>query len=253
MTLVAHTFDFRADLELAKQVQFNYLPQGIPAVPGIELFADSKSAHEIGGDFYDLIVGPEESLLFAIGDVSYKGMSAALITAVLHKVLRTGIKVLETPTPSALLNYINDDMYDELAINCMFATTLVGQYQPAGRNLVFSNAGHSPVIHRKFDGQAVLIEAGHPPVGVLEGQHFANQSLTLEPGDLFIILTDGYPEHRNQEGNYFGYDRLLKSIDTVAHQPPETIADLLYTEVDNFGSEMPHNDDKAIVIIKGVP
>lgn len=246
-----NSFDIKADLALAEQVQRSFLRKPIPAVDGIEIYADYTFAHQVGGDFYDFMKGPSNSLFFAIGDVSYKGMSAALMMAVLRKVIRTATRVDEEPTPSSILRYANVNMYEDLALNDMFATTFVGQYQPDSRCLTISNAGHAPVFYRGSDKCIRLLEANHVPLGVLETEAYTDVQIRMEKDDLLVVLTDGYMENQNQAGTVYGYDRLMHSINSSVAESPEKIAQIISETACQVDFGVPSYDDRALLVIKG--
>lgn len=244
-------FDIKADLALAEQVQSSFLRRPIPSVSGLDIHADYKFAHQVGGDFYDFIGGPANSLFFAIGDVSYKGMSAALMMAVLRNVLRTASGVGENPTPSSILTYANANMFEDLSLNGMFATTFIGHYRPNSRCLTFSNAGHAPVLYRQRNGCVQLLEATHVPLGVLAKEEYTDVQIRMKEGDLLAVLTDGYMENQNQAGTIYGYDGLMNSINSSAEKSSEKIAQTIYEAFCHFDFGVQSHDDRALLIIKG--
>ncbi|MCB0184429.1 MAG: SpoIIE family protein phosphatase, partial [Caldilineaceae bacterium] len=129
--LIAQLTFLETDLEQARKVQAGFFPTQMPAVEGLEIFAELRTAAHVGGDYYDFLSHSPQELTFAVGDVCNKGVSAALIMAVLRKVLRTGMKLLDRPSPKDILAYANSDMYEELSSAAMFATSFVGQYDVA--------------------------------------------------------------------------------------------------------------------------
>lgn len=246
------TFDLEADLALAQQVQTSFLPQQIPSVAGIDVYAAYKFAHQVGGDFYDFLPGPTHSLIFAFGDISYKGMSAALMMAVLRKVLRTAAETLIDPTPSAILTYANRSMYEELSTNSMLATVVVGQYNSATQHLTISNAGHAPVLYRPQSERTQLLEAEHVPLGVIKHEEYTDSHLPLRCNDLLLLLTDGYMERQNAIGTVFGYESVLRVAETAAKLSAAEIAYAISGGYCNAGYGAQSHDDQALMIIKGV-
>lgn len=252
MTILTRQFDINTDLELAAQVQASFFPRNMPIVSGVDIYATAESAYHVGGDFYDLVAMPSGDLFFAIGDVSYKGMSAALIMAILRKVFRISLKSIPEPTPSDVLRYISADMYEDFVMNGMFATLVVGHFLPEYRTLHVSNAGHSPVIYRAAGGHAKIVPAHAAPLGVIKDEAYEDQALRLCENDLLAVLTDGYPEVKNQTGELFGHTKLLDIIDKLSESTATQLADEIYTEISQFGAGQDERDDQALVIIKGV-
>lgn len=251
-TLTTQLALLETDLEAAKQIQRGFMPQDMPITNGIDIFADTRSAQWVGGDFYDLIDLSTEHLVFIVGDVSKKGISAALFMAVICKVFRTSLKVLYKPTPNSILEYANTDMYLEFARTGMFATTFIGHYDATCRKLSYANAGHSPVIYRPASGHATLLQADGAPIGILETNPCANWELDMEPGDILIAATDGLAEATNPNGEMFGYERLLSLVDTLADYSAENIAAQIFDVLGQFGAGRPDEDDQTIVILKGI-
>ena len=239
------------NLAKAREVQRGFMPRTLPVIAGLDLVSDLRPAAEVGGDFYDFIVNSRGELFFSVGDVSSKGVSAALLTPVIAKLMRTGIRFLENVTPQSLLAYIHDDLYHELTNIVMFTTMFIGHYHPATRTVLYSNAGHAPVIYRPAHESARLIHADGPPVGLLDQNSWCNCKLTLNPGDLLLIGTDGITDARNRQGTMFGYERLLALVDRLADQPATTIADELFIALHHFAPSRHHDDDQTLVLFKG--
>jgi len=240
-------------LAKAREVQRGFMPHNPPPVAGLEITAELRPAGEVGGDFYDFIINRRDELIFSVGDVSSKGVSAALLTPVICKLLRVGLRFLENVTPQALLTYIHDDLYAELSNIVMFTTMFVGHYSPPTRTIVYANAGHAPVIYRPVNGRAVLLQADGPPVGLLDHNSWRNSTLTFNPGDLLLVGTDGLIEAKGTQGTIFGYERLLEFVDRLADQPTPVIAAELFTILQRFAPNRQHVDDQTLVLFKGTP
>lgn len=250
--LMSEVAKLETELASARRVQQSFLPKNAPSIEGIELFAESHPALQVSGDYYDFINQPHKPLLFTVGDVSNKGVSAALLMAMIQKVLRTTVKILSRPTPATMLGYANDDMYDEFTAAGMFATAFIGQFDPDSRMLTYANAGHSPVIFRPVGGSARLLEAENAPVGVLSHNSFVNRTLHLAPGDLLIVATDGFTEARNGSGEMYGYENLLNLIDCVAAESAQSIASAIFEAVNDFKVSILREDDQTVLVMKGV-
>lgn len=238
------------NLEKAKAVQQGFLPQSVPTMAGIELYTVLRPATEVSGDFYDFVQSSRQDLIFSVGDVSSKGISAALLMPVICKLLRLAVRHMGDPTPQSLLSYIHEDMYSQLSNATMFATMFIGHYQMATRCLTYANAGHSPVIYRPHGGAARLIQADGTPIGLLDQSKWQNQQLTLNPGDLFLVGTDGIVEHKNSMRKMFGYDRLLTLVDQLGDEPAQAVAEAIFAELHHFAAQ-PNDDDQALLVLRG--
>ncbi len=249
--LIDHLLHLSQNLEKAQEVQQRFLPQELPTVPTVELFATLRPATELSGDFYDFIATDSDDFFFSIGDISSKGMSAALLMPVICKVLRTAINYVAEPTPKALLAFVHDDMYAQFNGASMFASIFAGHYSPATRQLTYANAGHSPVIYKPVAGASRYLKADGTPVGLLQKGHWQNHTLTLAPGDLLLVGTDGLVDVCASSGNRFGYEQLLQTVETVAAESAATIADRLFAALQDFAPNQLHEDDQALLIFKG--
>jgi sigma-B regulation protein RsbU (phosphoserine phosphatase) len=242
----------QTEMQLAQSVQLNLLPQLPPGVSGLELWAASHPASRVGGDFYDFIVRPDQSLTFTVGDVSGKGMPAALLMAMTRTVIRNKAKAVPSPSPEVVMGLSNEELYHDFTEVSMFATVFVGQYEPDSRELLYANAGHSPVIYCPVGGSARLLRADGTAMGILPKSLSADQRLLLEPGDVLVVGTDGLSEAHNAHDEMFGYDRLLEVVESLATRPAQAIADGLYQTVNNFSAGQPQDDDQTLVVLKGV-
>lgn len=244
---------YKAELELAANLQIRLLPQKIPAVDGLELAAQSRPALEVGGDFYDFIARPGRPFIFTIGDVSGKGLSAALLMTMTRTVARSKATILPTPTPEFVLARSNEDMYDDFTEVAMFATVFAGWYDSSTRRLIYANAGHSPVIYRPKNGPAQLLEADGPAMGVLPISLSTDQALTFQPGDLLVAATDGFSEARNPYDEMFGYERLLNLVESLSTLSAPEIGRRMFKAIGQFSAGRAQDDDQTLVVVKGVP
>ncbi len=242
----------QTEMELAKNVQTHLLPQRLPAVTGLDIAAGALPASQVGGDFYDFMHQAGEPFIFTVGDITGKGMSAALLMAMTRTLIRSKTRAFVRPSPLDILGSVNDEMYDDFTELSMFATVFVGQYDDAEKILYYSNAGHSPVIYCPAGGEAVLLEADGAPVGVLPTSTCENQAIYFNAGDVLVAATDGFSEAGNREKELFGYDRLLQLVTSISHLPAQTIMTMLFKTVAEFSTGHAQDDDQTVVVIKGV-
>lgn len=242
----------KTELDLAAGIQLRLLPQHTPQVAGLDLCAGARPALEVGGDFYDFIQRPARPFIFTVGDVSGKGMSAALLMAMSHTVIANATKFMPNPTPEGIMSRVNEDLYDDFTEVSMFATAFIGQYSQARHELTYANAGHSPVIFCPAEGRARLLEADGTAIGVLPVSLCEKQSLSFRAGDVLIVASDGFSEARNASGEMFGYDRLLRLAEDVRRQSAQEIRDGFFQAVERFGAGQPQDDDQTLIVVKGV-
>jgi len=240
------------EMELARQVQMHLLPQKQPTVPGLDICGMTFPALQVGGDFYDFIVNAQ-TFTFIVGDVSGKGLSAAMMMAMTRAILRsTASFAFAIMTPEDILTQTNEDVYDDYNRVTTFTTAFVGQYEidPLRDRLTIANAGHSPVIYCPANQPARLLEADAPPLGVLETISAANHLIALKPGDVLIVATDGFSEAENSADEIFGYDRLLELADQTRHLSAWEIVKAFSEVAITFEGDRPQHDDRTIVVIK---
>lgn len=242
---------WESDLIRAKRVQTGFFPQIQPVTRRIEFYAESRAALHVGGDYYDYLQHNSEHVTFVIGDVCNKGVTAALLMAMLRKVFRTGIKILDMPFPKDILAYANTDMYDELNQATMFATGFIGQFSADKRSLRFANAGHSPVVYCPVDGPAEILRADNVPIGVLQQASFVEKELPLRAGDILVIATDGLAEIDEESFEHFGYGQLLQRIETMRNQPIDQFGRSLFHDLAQLNPTT-HQDDQTLLIVRGV-
>lgn len=242
----------QTEMDLAKQVQMRLLPQQTPSFPGIELAAQSRPASHVGGDFYDFITSHEQILTLTLGDVSGKGMPAALLMAMLRTVLRGKALEMHKPAPEQLLGNTNEYLYSDFSEVDMFATLFVAQYDYRCHRLYYANDGHAPVIYRPAQQSAYLLVADSPPLGVLPMNLAEQHTLEFQPGDLLVITSDGFSEAENKQGEMFGYDRLLELVDTLATADAATIIHTMFATITDFTGDHAQSDDQTLLVFKRI-
>jgi len=243
------------ELQIASRIQQSILPQTLPEVRGIELAVKCVPAKHVGGDFYDFIKFlydfvelKDNKLGIVIGDVSGKGVPAALFMA---KTMADFRGLAHTfIEPHEALTAINNRLVEE-GVSGMFVTLLYLIYEPKERIIEYSNGGHNPLIWIKKDGEAKLLtqEVG-TPVGIIPGSEFKTDKIAVSEGDIFITYTDGISEARDKKGKEFGEKRLLELANSNRNLSAQALAEKLVAEVMNFSKGMPQHDDMTIIILK---
>lgn len=238
------------EMNLARQVQMALMPQNLPQVIGIDLFAASSPALEVGGDFYDLVATPGRPFTFILGDVTGKGMPAALLMTMTHTVARSAARKMPFISPHQLMNRLNTDLLDDFSTVGMFTTAFIGQFDPASQQLSYCNAGQSPIFHVPANGNATLIEASDIPIGIFDGYEYTSHNMAVAAGDLFVVASDGFPETRNSLGEMFGYERMKEILQKNRQGTARQIAEALLDAIQQFSGGCPQDDDRTLIAIK---
>lgn len=241
----------RTEMELARRVQLDLLPRDLPVVHGLDIYAFSRPAFQVGGDFFDFIAPYDRPFIFSIGDVIGKGLSAALLMTMTRTAIHSKAYFMPSPTPEDIMRQSHEDLYNDFTQVGVFATVFIGQYEPAEQQLIYANAGHAPVIYRPHNGSARLLKADSTAVGVLEVSHCRNHTIRMQPGDLLIAATDGFSDARDKREDMFGIERLLRLTDQLADNNAREIADGWFDAVDRFRVGRPQDDDQTLIVVKG--
>jgi serine phosphatase RsbU (regulator of sigma subunit) len=242
----------RAEMELARRVQVQLLPQEPPTVSGLEVFGASKPALQVGGDFYDFVLSDDGVFTFAVGDVTGKGMSAAMLMAMIRTMTRSVASQQPVPTPQEIVGRSNAELYDDLTDVGKFVTLFVGQYAPSSGRLLYANDGHSPVVYCPAGGPAHILEADGTAVGVLPMNLCEDQCLVMEADDVLVVATDGFSEAHSETEEMLGYERLLALVEGAAGGSAAEIGHALLGAVQVFAAEHPQDDDQTLIVVKKV-
>jgi len=203
------------ELSVAHDMQMSILPRTLPALPGVEAAGYCIPAREVGGDFYDVRLLADGAMFFIIGDVSGKGVPAALYMAITVTLARSGTH--DSCNPADLLELINRELCQGNEA-CMFATILCGVIDPASGMVRLANAGHTPPVIKGADGSVRFYHAAPGLVaGYLEEFVFVEEQLQLTAGDTLFLYTDGVTEAMNEAGELFGDERLLAALVGSGH------------------------------------
>jgi phosphoserine phosphatase RsbU/P len=241
-----------AEMDLARRIQSSWFDRVPPPVDGLDLYGACKPALNTGGDFYDFLRAPDGSFHFALGDVSGKGLSSAMVMSMARVLTRNAASRRSGATPVDVVNHLSSDLYGELTDLGMFVTVFVGQYHADTRSVSYVNAGQSPVLYRPAGGEVRLIQADCIPVGVLPAVDPVQRSLRLAPGDLLIVASDGFNEAHDESEEMFGIDRLASMASALSHLSAPEIARAMLVAVEDFSRGHPQDDDQTIVVLKGV-
>lgn len=199
---------FEQELEVARLIQQNFLPKELPDLPGWQIAAFYRPAREVGGDFYDVIPLPDGRVGFVIGDVTDKGVPAALVMSATRSVLRASAQRLIEP--GEVLERVNEHLCPDMPEK-MFVTCLYGVLDPDSGLLRFANAGHDLPYVQTTDG-VIELRARGMPLGLMPGMSYEEKEATLEPGDSVLLHSDGVLEAHDPERDMFGAPRLKETM-----------------------------------------
>ena len=232
------------ELKVATLIQQNFLPRVLPDLPGWEVAAYYQPAREVGGDFYDLFELPEGKVAVVIGDVTDKGVPAAMVMAAARSLLRaSGQRVI---SPGEVLERVNDLLCPDIPEN-MFVTCLYAVVDPATGHIVYANAGHNLPYARTATGSLELRATGMP-LGLLPGMSYEEREATLTPGDALLLYSDGVTEAHGAEREMFGTPRL---VEHVADPASGDLIDGLLTSLQRFtGEDWEQEDDITLVTLR---
>ncbi|HEY7498996.1 MAG TPA: GAF domain-containing SpoIIE family protein phosphatase [Vicinamibacterales bacterium] len=250
------------ELEIAREVQERLFPQDCPPIDGLDYAGACRPALGVGGDYYDFIPLSPTELGIAIGDVSGKGIPAALLMSGLRASLRAlqqsqGVAVHEAPGVRAfaldaglarMMSIINELVYESSSSN-RYATFFYGQYDAVTRSLVFVNAGHNPPIVLRRGGEVLRLETGGPVVGLLPACHYEQGMVELHAGDVFVAFTDGVSEAMNPSDEEWGEERLIACASALKCGAREAIAAIM-SAADGFAAGAKQHDDMTVLVAR---
>jgi sigma-B regulation protein RsbU (phosphoserine phosphatase) len=239
------------EVEIAREVQERLFPQKLPAIAGLDYAGHCRPALGVGGDYYDFLALPKGNLGIAIGDVSGKGIAAALMMASLQASLRSEATRAPENLAAAVAN-INHLVFEASSSN-RYATFFYGQYDPVQGTFNFVNAGHNPpMIFHRTDGDLTVtrLEPGGTVVGLLEDARYEQGSVRLRPGDVLVAFTDGISEAMNLEDEEWGEDRLIESIRECRSSTAQELLDCIFGAATRFAGAAPQHDDMTLVVIR---
>lgn len=232
----------KKDLQLAKKVQKNMIPEKLPQISGIKLHGLYSPLEEVGGDIYDVIKIDKSRVGLFIGDISGHGLSAAMITSMVNALMETSKKLLSNP--AKLVQYLNNKLLN--ITDDMYLTAFYGVYNTQTRKLKYSRCGHPyPILIR--NGRCLKLDTeGNLILGMFKDANFTTEIISLENGDKLILYTDGLTEVKNLENLQFK-DKLYNYLLENHALSIDALIDSTYKEVKNFAKEKIFMDDVCIL------
>jgi serine phosphatase RsbU (regulator of sigma subunit)/anti-sigma regulatory factor (Ser/Thr protein kinase) len=232
------------ELRVARLIQQTLLPKELPALPGWNIAAYYQPARAVGGDFYDFIQLPDGRLGIVIGDVTDKGVPAALMMATTRSTLRA--TALDGTLPGEVLRSVNERLLPEMPPK-MFVTCLYAILDPIKGSLCYANAGHD-LPFRSLNGSVAEMRATGMPLGLLPGMQYEEKITELQPGESVLLYSDGLVEAHDPQRQMFGFPRLGQLMRTEASG--STLIDYLLAELAKFtGPDWEQEDDVTLVVL----
>ena len=241
------------ELEIAREVQQRLFPQSLPQIAGLAYSGACRPALGVGGDYYDFLALPAGRLGIALGDVSGKGIAAALMMASLQASLRAEA-MRASDDLAGMIGAVNRLVFDASTSN-RYATFFYAQYDPSERMLSYVNAGHNPPMLFRGNGsvrQILRLEIGGTVVGLMEQFPFQQGTLSLEAGDLLVLYTDGVSEAMDPADEEWGEERMMEAIERCHSRSAAEMIEYVMAAADAFVSGAPQHDDMTLVVIRMV-
>jgi phosphoserine phosphatase RsbU/P len=248
---VAQRERMNREVEIAREVQERLFPQKLPEILGLDYCGHCRPALGVGGDYYDFLALPAGHLGIAIGDVSGKGIAAALMMASLQASLRGEATRAPENLAAAVAN-INRLVYEVSAAH-RYATFFYGQYNPATHQFDYVNAGHNPpMLFHSCNGKWEIsrLEVGGTVVGLLESSPYQQGAMTFAPGDILIAFTDGISEAMNDHEEEWGEKNLIAAIEYNSQLSAAEILHCILQAADVFVAGAKQHDDMTLVVAR---
>lgn len=238
-----------AQLEIARQVQLELLPDRDPSLSNFDISAYVFPTEEVSGDYYDWVEIFEDQIGIVVADAVGKGIPAALLMSFLRASLRASVQV--GYAPHIAMSKVNNLLWDSVEEH-QFITAIYGILDETNRTLVFSNAGHNPPLLMSADGKYRYVEYGDTPLGMFYDARYHQHFILFEPGQTMIIYTDGITEATDENGEEYGTDRLAKIVHAGLDLPAKKMIDHIRKDVADFTGRKFLDDDGTLFIVKSL-
>jgi len=239
------------ELQVARVIQMDLLPRDFPQEDDIELFATLKPARQVGGDFYDFFFLEPDRLCFVIGDVSGKGVPAALFMSMAKALIKASAQTVQTP--AGILDTVNRELSQDND-TCTFVTVFIGILDLKSGELSFANGGHNYPLIYEPGGHPEFLEGGKSMIlGIDEETVYTGATIKLQPDQGLCLYTDGITEAFNEMDQEFSDERLIAFVAANTRRPVKELVDLLVLEVETFAGKRPQADDITVLALRYRP
>ncbi len=244
---VADRLSLKNDLEIAREIQDEMLPQAAFDSPTFEAFGLTRPANTVGGDFYDVLPLPDGRVIVTLGDVAGKGSPAALLMALLLAMFRTLVD--EGLEAAALAERLNVQVARHSPAS-RFITLFFAACDPATGRIVYVNAGHMPPLLRRRDGTVDRLSGGGIALGMFDQSKYDAHETVMEPGDTLVLYSDGVTEAENHQGVAFDESGLERVVATHASASPPELARAIVEVVEVHAQETYLADDLTVLVVR---
>jgi sigma-B regulation protein RsbU (phosphoserine phosphatase) len=235
---------------VAYQVQTSLLPKDLPSLPGWEFAAYWKPARQVSGDYYDFIPFNDDSFGLVIGDVTDKGMPAALFMAFTRTIVRASLDQRISPADS--ISHANRLICSESTYG-FFVTLVYALLNPKNGVIVYVNAGHNPpLVWKNSDQEMTLLENTGIPLGIEIETGYEQRKFILDIGDLILLYTDGLLDAVDSQSEDFGIERLRDILSSCYREPAAEIIERIQLAVEEFVGSVPQYDDMTLLLVKRI-
>jgi serine phosphatase RsbU (regulator of sigma subunit) len=232
------------ELRVARLIEQTLLPKTLPGLSGYDVAAYYQPAREVGGDFYDFLQLPDGRLGLIVGDVSGKGVPAAIVMAITRTMLRAAYRL---GSPGEILEQVNNNLFPDIPPN-MYVTCLAILLDTRTGQLQYANAGHSLPYLRHADGVSELRATGMP-LGLMPNMSYENKEVILKPRESVLLYSDGLVEAHDPRRGMFGFPRMQRFVG--AHPRGATLIEDLVGELERFtGDEWEQEDDITLLTLQ---
>ncbi len=244
-----HLREIERELETARSIQLELLPKQPPRIPGFDIAGASYPAKEVGGDYFDFIPLSQEKWGIALGDISGKGVPAALLMSNMQATLRS--QAVTNPDVVSCIEKTNHILFLNTDSN-KFVTLFYGELDAAARRFRYVNAGHNFPFLLEPSGEIRTLQRGGLILGMLPDCRYEDETLMLTPGSTLVIFSDGVTEAENEQGALFGEQRLKELIRHNRAEQAEEMVARIYQAVQTFTGANEQEDDVTVVVLKSL-
>ncbi len=239
----------QAQLEIAREVQLELLPDHDPNLEGFDISAYIFPTEEVSGDYYDWVKIFEDQIGIVVADAVGKGIPAALLMAFLRASLRSGMQIGYAPhiAMAKVGNLLWDSVEDH-----QFITAIYGILDATNRTFVYSNAGHNPPLLIKPDGEYRFVEYGDLPLGMFRNMHYHQHFIRFETGQTLVLYTDGITEATDENEEEYGRERFAELILKGIHLSAKELIEFIRKDLTKFTGQKFLSDDGTLFIVKAV-
>ena len=235
------------DLITAREIQMSLLPDKNPQLPGVDIAGRSIPAFEVGGDYYDFVPLGDNRLAIALGDVSGKGIPAALLMSNIQAALRS--QASTSPLPKSCITHVNSLIHSCTSPE-KFVTLFYGIFDANNKSFQYTNAGHNPPILLDPLGAYSTLDRGGIVIGAVSQFPYEEDSIDLKTGHILVMYSDGITEIQDENEEQFGEERMMQIVREHADLTAAEISERIIDRVHAFSSKNPQQDDMTLIVLK---